>query len=263
MGVRFVQAIPFGRPLGSAKIKVDENGDIWIFGPEKNWHLKDIYSAIRQQLLHVLWKYSDVLITAPLQVLKKSKKDEYEDILKSLKSLIEKIQLQNNKQLGEVYVEFLKESGILVGKIKEIIEKNEQIALGVSTRINYLIGEQKRCEEKINAALENWLAIYEILSEKPKEKYTIKWHDFFYRTRVLQTLKVNPFRERIQSKEVKFLQYNFYTLVRADLIEEAKGQIFRAIEKVIPLYSKEIDFDFKIERIKKEGYKIQGGKLKW
>ncbi len=244
--IRYVQPIPFGVMMRSTNIKIDDKGRIWI-GKRKKQCLKDIHSAIRQQL-YILSHYKGILLNLTHyyhNIFSLSHSGMIENIaiiireISEIQGMIEDMQKTKNVILKQKINDFLVSAIELEAAIEKERNRISQIEKGVLNRLNHLKQEQKRCEKIIVFNVKNWFYIYKILTETPKEKWRIKWSDFFYGLRSIRTLKENPYRERIYTPEIKRIEL-IYPLVKKGSLKKARIILWKAILKLLPLYPEEI-----------------------
>lgn len=250
---RFVQAIPYGRPLRSSKMKVNSKGEVIIIGKEKTWTVKDIDAAIRQQLFHVIFHYEDFLMFSPIKTQYPGKISKLQNTLDKVNSMI--------KTTGDIKIVSLASQ---FNKLKEQLNnvasslaaeefKSKEIVTAVLWRAEKLIEEKRRCIRIIMYCFETLCSLYNILECKDTEK--IKWGVVFDSLKKIQTVHVNPYRERTKSREIKFLQYNLFPIVETNL-DTAKTKIQQAIFKLIPIYPLDIEF-----KLGGKWYKITNGQI--
>jgi len=250
---KFVQTIPYGRPLSRAKIKVNDKGEIIIYGKDKTWHVKDIDAAIRQQLFHVIFHYEDFIMFSPVKTRYSGKISKLQNTLDKINSMI--------KTTGDIKIVSLISQ---FNKLKEQLDnvaasitteelKNKEIVTGVLWRAEKLIEEKRRCVKLIMYCFETLCSLYNVLEDKDTEM--IKWNVVFDSLKKIQTVHVNPYRERTKSREIKFLQYHLFPLVETNL-DTAKTKIQQAVFKLVPIYPLEIEF-----KLGEKSYIIQNGQV--
>ncbi|MGB9763013.1 MAG: hypothetical protein ACPLW7_03255 [Minisyncoccia bacterium] len=251
----FVQAIPYGKPLRTSKMKVNNKGEVIIIGKEKTWTVKDIDAAIRQQLFHVIFHYEDFIMSSPI-------KNQYPGEISKLKTTLDKIN-EIIKITGDIKIVSLASQ---FNKLKEQLDnvaasitaeelKNKEIVARVLWRAEKLIEEKQRCETLIISCFDTLCSLYNALESKDMER--IKWNIVFDSLKKIQTVHVNPYRERTKSREVQFLQYGLFPLATTN-IDKAKSKIQQAIFKLIPIYPLDIEF-----RLGDKTYKIKNGQVSW
>ncbi|NMB92143.1 MAG: hypothetical protein GYA31_00765 [Parcubacteria group bacterium] len=249
----FVQAIPYGRSLRTVKMKVDTKGEVVIIGKEKTWRVKDIDAAIRQQLFHVIFHYEDFIMFSPI-------KNQYPGKISKLRNTLDKINSMI-KTTGDIKIVSLASQ---FDKLKEQLNsvaasitaqevKSKEIVAGVLWRAQKLIEEKQRCVRLIMYCFETLCSLYNTLESKDTKK--IKWNVVFDSLKKIQTVHVNPYRERTRSREIKFLQYNLFPLVETNL-DTAKTKIQQAIFKLIPIYPLDIEF-----KLGDKTYRIKNGQI--
>lgn len=231
---RFVQAIPYGRQLSKAKMKVNHKGEIVIQGKEKTWHVKDIESAIRQQLFHVLFHYENLIIRWPKKVEHKGQIPVIEETINKVNSLIKVNATLENSNLKKS-ISDLKNS---LEEFKIILTEKEQKDLSiikkVLSRAEQLVQEKERCDLIIRMAI---LTMIEMINALEKENVSdIKWADYFNIFKKLNTVYVNPYREKTQLTIYRKLRYNIYDLVKKQNFQKAKELLWQGLEKLLPLY---------------------------
>ena len=251
---RFVQAIPYGRPLPKVKIKVNDKGEIIIYGKDKTWHVQDLNAAIRQQLFHVLFHYEDAILLKPIEMKYSGQISQMENTVQKIESLLKSMgTIQSIKVLKDKVTEFEKNLKDIEALLTEKEKRDVSIVKKVLIRAEKLLQERERCEKLITATLGHWIIVYSFLdTNKIKE---VKWNQFFDSVRKIRTIYTNPYRARTQSSEVKYLQYKLYLLVKND-IEKAKKRLWRTIEKIVPIYPGELKI-----QINGEIMIIQDGKI--
>ena len=238
--------------MPKAKIAINEQGQVVIRTgrPERLIHIKDLNAAIRQQLLHIAGHYKEILFLSPLlaqhsgliEILTRdmSKLNQTANLLATVSSLsqsIEQLEQEIKKIKGRIALEKRREMKIV------------KVAL---SRAEDLLRERQRCENLISLSLTNWFVVYNQLIKGEE----IKWSEFFESVQKIQTIKVNPYRERTQSSVVKFLQYNLYPLAKKDK-KEAARKLWLAVKKLLPIYPYTITF-----RIGQKQWEIINGKIK-
>ena len=251
--IRYVQPIPFGVMIRAANIRIDNEGRIWI-GKRRKQCLKDIHSAIRQQL-YILSHYKGILLNLTHyyhNIFSLSHSGMIENIaiiireISEIQGMIEDMQKTKNVILKQKINDFLVSAIELEAAIEKERNRISQIEKGVLNRLNHLKQEQKRCEKIIVFNVKNWFYIYKILTETPKEKWRIKWSDFFYGLRSIKTLVANPYRERVFSKEIQRLSGTpeapgvFRLIKQEKKYSLARKVLWRAILKLLPLYPEEM-----------------------
>lgn len=249
---KFVQTIPYGWPLSQAKIKVNDKGEIVIYGKE-TWHVKDIDAAIRQQLFHVIFHYEDAILLKPIKVEHPGQISQIENTVQKMGSLLESIEtIQSIKVLKEEVTDFENNLKLVEQILTEREKKDFFIVKKVLIRAEKLLQERARCEKIITSSLCNWIIVYSALSKKDD---FIKWPFFFDSVRKLRTIHVNPYRIRTQSPQVKFLQYKLYPLVKNDA-QKAKEKLWQTIETIVPIYPGELKIEINGRKMI-----IQNGKI--
>ena len=242
--------------MPKAKIAINEQGQVVIrtSRPERLIHIKDLNAAIRQQLLHIAGHYKEILFLSPLlaqhsgliEILTRdmSKLNQTANLLATVSTLsstlrqsIEQLEQEIKKIKGRIALEKRKQMKIV------------EVAL---SRAEDLLRERQRCENIISLSLANWFIVYNQLIKGEE----IKWSEFFESVQKIQTIRVNPYRERTQSSVVKFLQYNLYPLAKKDK-KEAARKLWLAVKKLLPIYPYTITF-----RIGQKQWEIINGKIK-
>jgi hypothetical protein len=252
---KFVQSIPYGRPLSRAKIKVNDKGEIVIYGKEKVSHVQDLNSAIRQQLFHIPQNYKDVVLSLSDSIKHKGEIIHLEEIIEEIDSLMGKIYYFRNTEVIKAKInQFEQELKDAKNILTEKQKRDITIITKVAYRANKLLEERERCEKIITTSLLNLILVFSFLDNGKIEQ--IKWNDFFDSVKKFRTIYVNPYRIRTQSREVRFLQYDFYSLIKNDDIEKAKKKLWQAIEKIVPIYPGELQIQINGEIII-----IQDGKI--
>ncbi len=247
--IRFVQPIPFGIMMRAANILIDDKGRIWV-GKRKKQCLKDIHSAIRQQL-YILSHYKGILLELNNHLNFVSQVGKIKNITNILNTIsetqgvIEDIQKTKNTILAQKINDFLVSAIELEVALQKEKNRIGQIVKVVQTRLKHLLEEQIRSEKIISFNIETWVHIYKILTETPQEKWRIKWSDFFYGLRSIKTLVANPYRERVFSKEIQRLSGTpeapgvFRLIKQEKKYSLARKVLWRAILKLLPLYPEE------------------------
>ena len=259
--IRYVQPIPFGgTTIRAANILIDDKGRIWI-GKRRKQRLKDIHSAIRQQL-YILYYYQGILLELNNHLGFISQAGKLKNIINVLDTIseiqgvIENIQKTKNTILAQKINDFLVSAVELKAALQKEKIRIRQILKVVRTRLKHLLEEQIRSEKIISFNIETWVHIYKILTETPQEKWRIKWSDFFYGLRSIRTLKENPYRERIYTPEIKRIEL-IYPLVKKGSLKKARIILWKAILKLLPLYPEETEW-----KIEGNTFVIREGKIK-
>jgi len=251
---KFVQTIPYGRPLSRAKIKVNDKGEIIIYGKEKVSHVQDINSVIRQQLFHILINYEGTVLSLPDSIRHKGEIIHLKEVTEEINSLIGRIYyFRNTKVIKAKINQFEQELKDVKNILTEKQKKDITIVAKVAYRADKLLEERERCEKIITTTLLNWILVFSFLDNGKIEQ--IKWNDFFDSVKKFRTIHANPYRIRTQSREVRFLQYDFYSLVKND-IDKAKKKLWQAIEKLVPIYPSRLEI-----KINDKTITIQDGKI--
>jgi len=255
-----VQPIPFGTQFTKfTKIVVTNLGNIYVLDrretksrlpdlkEEKKSHTLTIEDAISQQ--------GDILshyLNTEIGKLKhKGQISKLEQFKEGLDSLLESAKIHNH-DLEQIF-------GASKEKLDEILEKQKNIVEAVLKRMEYLIEERDRCERIIGQTMNIWSTIGLRLCKLPpegqlkslsKKDYdylitilNIPWNDFFSLMKQTETVRVNPYRERTQSLEVKSLG-KLYKLIKERKINEAIDDLFKAIQKTKRICPKELNWVF-------------------
>jgi len=247
----YVQTIPYGKPLHSSNIKVNDRGEIVIIGNKKTWYVKDIDAAIRQQLFHVAAQYEDMIVNWKKQIIHKGSISELEEAVIKINQLLnnlEKMHGLNTTQLNEEIISPLK-------KLKTILENKEVNNLEILEKIinrGFLLLEEKmRCENIIRNALSEIVNIIYYIDFEPDKLQLIKWGNFFETIKKVLTIHVNPYRNRIQiSLFRKKIKYEVFKNIKSGNLEKAKNILWQGIYKLIPIYPKELTFSVGKKKIK-------------
>lgn len=252
---KFVQTIPYGQPLSKAKIKVNDKGEIIIEGKEKTWYVKDLNAAIRQQLFHVLSHYEDLtILLKPIEMQHSGQISQMENTVQKIESLLKSMgTIQSITVLKDKVTEFEKNLKDIEVLLTEKEKRDVSIIRKVLIRANKLLQERERCEKIITTTLLDLILVFSFLDTNKIEE--IKWNQFFESIKKLKTVHVNPYRTRTQSPEVRFLQYELYSLTKND-IEKAKIKLWKAIEKIIPIYPEQLYIE-----IDGKNFSIKDGKI--
>ncbi|MGC8651028.1 MAG: hypothetical protein ACP5RX_00115 [Minisyncoccia bacterium] len=230
----FVQTIPYGRSLHTAKLKVNSKGEVVIIGREKTWSVKDIDAAIRQQLLHVTFHYEDLIIRWPKKVEHKGKIYQVEDTVDKVNSLLKANAILENSDL-EISISNLKNN---LEAVKFALTEQEKRDLSIVKKVLHraekLVQEKERCNLIIRNVI---LAIIEMINVlEKKDTSNIKWSEYFDVFKKLGTVYVNPYQEKTKLVIYRKLQYEIYDLVKKQNLEQAKKLLWQGLEKLLSLY---------------------------
>lgn len=255
---KFVQSIPYGRSFHTVKIKVNDKGEVVIYGKERIWHVQDLNAAIRQQLFHVLFHYEDAMLLKPIKIKHSGQISQMENTVQKIESLLKSMEtIQNIKVLKDKVTEFENNLKNIEGILTEKEKRDISIVKKVLIRAEKLLQERERCEKIITTTLLNWILVFSFLDTNKIEE--IKWNQFFESIKKLKTVHINPYRIRAQSPEVRFLQYELYSLTKND-IEKAKIKLWKAIEKIIPIYPGQLDIEIDGKKLTIKDGKIFEGR---
>jgi len=246
---------------------VNEKGQILISNYEgRTEKVPDIDKAIRQQVLYIPMSYRNAIATFAdsLSVQHIGKTNELADVIiridelsSILKGLGDKTVLENNIQSLQKDFEQLKTI------LPEIIQKQLKIVFWVQKRGLALIEEKERCENIINKSVETLALVYKYLSENNLK--LIYWPDVFKALSALNTIKVNPYKERTKDRTVQILKgkgrngKRVFDLVNAGEVKLAKRRVWKTFLKLLPIYSSvmELDINGTTFLIEKGSIKIQ------
>lgn len=232
---RFVQTIPYGRPLSQSKIKVNDKGEIVIFGKEKIWHVKDINTAIRQQLFHILFYYEDLIIKWPKKIEHKGQISKIEDNIDKIDSLLKANAALENINNLKTSISDLKNNLKKTELVLTAKEKRDlTIAKKVLSRVEKLIEEKERCDLIIRNTVIKIIEIINLLDKKDVQE--IKWNEYFDVFKKLRTVYVNPYKEKTQLVIYRRLQYEMYNLIKKQNFEKAEKLLWQGLERLLSLY---------------------------
>jgi len=123
--------------------------------------------------------------------------------------------------------------------------------------------EKERCERIINSSVEIFALTYKYLSESHSE--LIYWPNIFKTLSALNTIKVNPYKERTKDRTVQILKgkgrngKRVFDLANAGEVKLAKRRVWKTFLKLLPIYSSvmELDINGTTFLIEKGSIKIQ------
>lgn len=238
-----VQKIPPNR--SQSKMGVNEKGKIVIQNYEgKIKVVSDIDKAIRQQAIYIPLNYRDALVTFinSFSIRHTGQITTMNDIMgnidnlkATLEDLGKKEQLQDNIKKLQNDFQDIKEI------LPDMIKKQLNIVFTVQQRALLLIEEKERCEKIIDSAIEIFAQTYKHLTESYPEM--IRWTDVFKALKALDTVKVNPFKERVQNRTIQILKgkgkdkQSLFKVLRKGDVKLAKKRLWQALLKILPIYS--------------------------
>ena len=251
---KFVQTIPYGRPLLKSKIRVNHKGEVVIYGKQKIWHVKDIDAAIRQQLFHVLFHYEDAILLKP-RVKHSGEISRMENIIQSIGSLLKSVgTIQDVKSLKDKIVEFKNNLQNMELVLTNRERQEMTIVKKILTRAEHLMSEKNRCNKIILDTLNILLNLVDKINTKQLENFC--WNDYFTCLKNIKTITVNPYKQKTQLRLFKKLQYEIYGMIKIGKENIAQKLLWNGIEKLIPLSPVKLPI-----RINEQKFTIENGKI--